>query len=94
MQIIYNEKHHINISGDTTTPSKLSEIDENYSTTNLTINAYINNSTNQQNTVRLDKIDSAINTTNEIDKKEEMQNNLTKHYSKLLAWFDYRLKIR
>lgn len=92
--ISYNEKHHINISGDATTPSKSSEINETYSTASITINAYINNSTNSQNTVRLDKIDSSINTSDEINKKEEMQSNVIKHYNKLLNWIDYRLKLR
>lgn len=89
----YNEKHHTNISGHATTPSKSSEIDENYSTANITINAYINNSTNPQNAVRLDKTDSSesISISNEINRKEEMRNNLIKHYNKLLSWIDYRL---
>lgn len=91
MQISYNEKHHINISSHTTTSSKSSEINENYSTTNVTINAHINNSTNLQNTIRLDKTDSSISTSNEINKKKEMRNNLIKHYNKLLSWIDYRL---
>lgn len=90
----YNEKHHINISSDATTLSKSSEIDENYSTANITINTYIDDSTNPQDTVRLEKINSSINTSNEINKKEEMQSNLIKHYNKLLTWIDYRLKIR
>ncbi|XP_050459199.1 uncharacterized protein LOC126855513 [Cataglyphis hispanica] len=89
--ISYNEKHHINISNHAITPSKSSEIDENYSTTKITINTYINNSTNSQNTVRLDKTDSLISTSNKINKKKEMQNNLIKHYNKLLSWIDYRL---
>ncbi|XP_029678611.1 uncharacterized protein LOC115244807 [Formica exsecta] len=89
--ISYNEKHHIDISSHTTTSSKSSEINENYSTTNITINAHINNSTNLQNTVRLDKTDSSISTSNEINKKKEMRNNLIKHYNKLLSWIDYRL---
>lgn len=85
----YNEKHHTNVSGHATTLT--SKIDENYSTTNITID--INNSTNSQNTVRVDKTDSSksISINNENNKKEEMRNNLIKHYNKLLSWIDYRL---
>ncbi|XP_029177029.1 probable serine/threonine-protein kinase DDB_G0282963 [Nylanderia fulva] len=86
----YNEKHHTNVSGQATTSSESSETDENYSTTNVTTN--INNSTNSQNTVRVDKTDSSesISGNNE-NNKEEMRNNLIKHYNKLLSWIGYRL---
>jgi len=51
------------------------------------------NSVSPQNVIRLNEINSldSINQNEQIDRQNETRNKLIEHYSKLLAWIDYKL---
>jgi len=46
-----------------------------------------------QNIIRLNEVNSLepINQNKQIDRQDEARNKLIEHYSKLLAWIDYKL---
>lgn len=64
----------------------LSKSEESYPVTN------VQNSTDPQNIVGLNKIESSkLIDMNQINREEEMRYKLMEHYKKLLPWIDYRL---
>lgn len=70
----------------------LSSPEENHPISNVTEDPNVESSTDPQNVVGTNTIESSrpINTNDQVDSEEE-RNKLIEHYNKLLSWIDYKL---
>lgn len=73
--------------------TSLSKPEESYSIANVAENPNVEGSTDPQEIVDSDTIESfkSTNMNNQVDKEEEAQYKLIEHYKKLLPWLNYRL---